>query len=219
VLPVSTVVNPVGDQPPGVYWRRRLLVLAVVLAVLFLVARACGAFASPADPDPAPNADAVPTSTAMTASSPAPSATQPPTATSRPTSAPTATDQCPDDVVRVTASVSDEQYPVGGPVEIRFVVRTNQDATCLRDVGAAANTVTITSEGRRVWSSDDCTPGGNPDVRPIARDRPFAVTVTWQGDVSRPGCTSPRPKAPAGTYEVRGRNGGVTGGPDSFTLG
>jgi hypothetical protein len=121
--------------------------------------------------------------------------------------------------VEVTATVADEQYPVGGPVPIRYVVKTDSSTECLRDVGPAANTVTVTSEGRRIWSSDDCTPGGEPDVRRISESKPFAVTVTWQGDVSRPGCESPRPKAPAGSYDVKGRNGDVTGPADSFTLG
>lgn len=212
---VSSVVRPVGDQPPAVYWRRRLLIAGVLLVVAFFLFRACsGDDAVPvAEPSPSP------TTTAAVSTSPSPSASAKPTASPSPKPAASAVASCDPADLRVTATVADEQYPVGGPVPIRFVVKTSTDSECLRDVGAAANTVTVTSEGRRIWSSDDCTPGGDPDVRRISASKPFAVTVTWQGDVSRPGCESPRPKAPAGAYDVKGRNGDVTGPKDSFTLG
>lgn len=211
-------MRPVGDQPPAVYWRRRILILGVALVVLFVVLRACGG----GDAEPVAAPASTPTSAATQTPEPTPTSTA---TTATPTPTPTtsttvaAVAACDPASVRVTATVADEQYPVGGPVPIRFVVRTNTPTECLRDVGATANTVTVTSEGRRVWSSDDCTPGGAPDVRRISQTKPFAVTVTWQGDVSRPGCASPRPKSPAGTYDVQGRNGDVIGPKDTFTLG
>jgi hypothetical protein len=211
-------VRPVGDQPAGVYWRRRILIVGLALIVLFFVLRACGGD----DQAPVVSPASTPTTTATETAAATPSPTQTavtPTTSPTPTTTSAAVAACDPASVRVTATVTDEQYPVGGPVPIRFVVRTNTTEECLRDVGAAANTVTVTSEGRRIWSSDDCTPGGEPDIRRISQTKPFAVTVTWQGDVSRPGCASPRPKAPAGTYDVQGRNGDVTGPKDSFTLG
>lgn len=223
---VSSVVRPVGDQPPGVYWRRRVLIVGIGLIVLFFVLRACGG--SGDEPVVAPAGTPTTTATPTSAVTTEPTVDQTPTATNAAStpaaSATSATNSagasaCDAANVQVTASVADEQFPVGGPVPIRFVVRTDSDTECLRDVGAAANTVTITSEGRRIWSSDDCTPGGEVDIRPISQTKPFAVTVTWQGDVSRPGCESPRPKAPAGSYTVQGRNGDVTGPRDTFTLG
>jgi hypothetical protein len=219
---VSSVVDPVGPLPKAVYWRRRLIVLVVALLALFLLLRACGGadgapVSDPSGTDPATTdqaSDAPGTSTP----SPSPSPMERPT-TAATTTAAVATGACADDAIAVTATVAEEQYPVGGPVPIRFVVRSTAEQPCTRDVGAAANTVTIRSEGRRIWVSDDCTPGGDPDVRTLRQGEAFAVTVTWQGDVSRPGCESPRPKAPAGAYEVLGRNGDVTGPPDRFTLG
>jgi hypothetical protein len=214
---VSSVLRPVGGQPPGVYWRRRLVLLAIVVVVLLILGRACGVLGGSdpvSDPSPSVSPTASATPTATTTPKPTPSATTKPTAT-----ATTAGGACKDSQVRVFATAEDDQNPVGGPVRIRFVVATDSDTTCLRDVGPAANEVVITSEGRRIWSSDDCTPGGEPNVRPISKSAPYAVTVSWQGDVSRPGCPTARPKAPAGSYSVTGRNGDVTGSPDTFTLG
>jgi hypothetical protein len=206
--------------PDRIYWRRRILVLVVVVLVVAALVWACGpdddqtpaaAPASPSATSPEPTATVAPS---VAASVPAATTTA---ATSR--AAATPGGPCSDGDIEVTASVADPQYPVGGPVPIRFVVSSTADEPCTRDVGAAENTVTISSEGRRIWSSDDCTPGGDPDVRTLSPDASYTVTVTWQGDVSRPGCQSPRPKAPAGEYSVVGRNGDVTGSADSFTLG
>jgi hypothetical protein len=211
---VSSLANPVGPLPDGVYWRRRLVVLGVAALLVIGLVWACS-----------PEGDQTPTSTPATAtpSTSAPATTsEPAPTTAAPTTArasSTPGGPCVEDDIEVTATVADAQYPVGGPVPIRFVVRSTADDPCTRDVGAAENTVTIRSEDRRIWSSDDCTPGGDPDVRTLSPDEPYAVTVTWQGDVSRPGCESPRPQAPPGDYSVVGRNGGVTGSADSFTLG
>jgi len=215
---VSSVLSPVGGEPSGVYWRRRLVVLAVLIVVLLLVGRACGIYGGSSTPTAATPSTSPTTQTKKPTTTPststAPKASAKPTTTST-----TATVACKNSQVRVFVTVENQQNPVGGPARIRFVVATDSDTKCLRDVGPAKNEVVITSEGRRIWSSDDCTPGGSPNVLPISKSSPYAVTVSWQGDVSRPGCPTARPKAPAGSYSVTGRNGGVTSTPATFTLG
>jgi hypothetical protein len=201
-----------------VYWLRRLIVLAVAVALVALVVSRCGSDAAPVvAPDDAPPST-TPASTPATAT---------PTAPSTPTAGPTTAGAtqasqvglCTDDEIEVAVTVPRDQYPVGGPVPITFVIRpTGQDA-CRRDVGAAANSITITGEGRRIWVSDDCSPGGDPDVRVISRDEPYTSGVTWQGVVSRPGCPTGQAAAPAGEYGVVAANGDVSSSAESFTLG
>jgi hypothetical protein len=223
---VSAVVNPIGPQPSSVYWRRRLVALIVVLVPIAILLRACVFDADPSSTTTPPDTT---TPTVEATATP----TEQPTATTSPTSAPTTPSPtatsaqatsgevvaCSDDEIAVTTVVAQEQFPVGGPVPIRFAVRTTGSQPCTRDVGAAQNTVLIRSEGRRIWSSDDCTPGGDADVRTLVPGESFAVTVTWQGDISDPDCDAVRPKAPSGSYEVVGRNGAVIGQADAFTLG
>jgi hypothetical protein len=89
----------------------------------------------------------------------------------------------------------------------------------LRDVGGSQNEVRITSaSGKRIWSSDDCNPGGAANVRPISKSSPYAVTVEWNGKVSKPGCSGSKPEASNGSYAIVGRNGDVKSQPEPLIL-
>lgn len=110
-------------------------------------------------------------------------------------------------------------YPASGPVHIRFAVSTTSSTPCKRDVGQLANSVIITSSGQRVWSSDDCNPGGDHDVRTLSQGASYVETLTWNVTVSHPGCPSGALMAPTGTYAVVGHNLDVSSPPETFTLG
>lgn len=102
---------------------------------------------------------------------------------------------------------------------MRFVVASNSDTSCLRDVGGTQNELRITSaSGKRIWSSDDCNPGGAAKVRPISKSAPYAVTVEWNGKISKPGCSGAQPEAPSGSYVIVARNGDVKSQPEPITL-
>lgn len=217
---MSSILRPVGSQPPGVYWRRRILLGAGVLVILLLIGRACDGNAQtdgqPATPGltasstPSPSATAIPATTPLA-----------PTPTVQPSSsAPAVAGQtCADAQVRVYVTAEEEQNPVGGPARVRFVVATTSATPCLRDVGRVRNEVQVRSGNRRIWSSDDCAPGGASTLREISRTTPFAVTVEWKGQISKPGCPKGQPAAPAGSYSWVGRNGSVLSDSEPFTLG
>jgi hypothetical protein len=85
-------------------------------------------------------------------------------------------------------------------------------------VGAAQNELVITSGSTRVWSSDDCNPGGDPNVVTLEPGQSYSVSVTWLGRLSQKGCPADQPLAEAGTYKLTGRNGEVTSEPAVFSL-
>lgn len=211
-----------GSQPPGVYWRRRILLGAGVLVILLLIGRACdgttqtdGQPATPgltasSTPSPSPSATGVPATTPLTPT---------PTAQSSSSASAAVGRTCADAQVRVYVTAEEEQNPVGGPARVRFVVATTSATPCLRDVGRVRNEVQVRSGSRRIWSSDDCAPGGAPNLREISRTTPFAVTVEWNGQISKPGCPKAQPAAPAGSYSWVGRNGSVLSDAEPFTLG
>lgn len=211
---MSTLINPVGPQSPGTYWLRRLLVLAVVIALLlgirwFLTGR-------DAEPEAAASPSASPSATAEPSASP--SATE--ASSAAPSGSATATPggQCADSAITVTASTDAASYAVGATPRLRMRIENTSGSACTRDVGAAENELVITSGDARVWSSDDCTPGGDPNVVTLQPGQSYSVSVTWLGRLSQKGCPADQPLAEAGTYKLTGRNGAVVSQPAVFAL-
>ena len=80
---------------------------------------------------------------------------------------------------------------------------TNTGAVwCLRDVGQGALALTITSGGARVWSSEDCAPGGPAGPLLIAPGQSITRSVSWTRLRSQPGCPAGLPSAAAGAYDL-----------------
>jgi len=127
---------------------------------------------------------------------------------------------CKDSDILVTARPAKPSYAVGDTVNITYVVETKNDVKCKRDVGGAADEVrVVASNGQIVWSSDYCSPGGDKDVRTLGPDTTFSVLVAWDGDVTASNCPDDRLPAPAGVYQVLGRNGSLVGPSTKLTLG
>jgi hypothetical protein len=216
---VSSLLNPVGNKPARVYWRRRIEILVVLVILVLFVGKACSGGSQPvADNTPLPavvtTSSTTPTPSASTDVSASPKSTPSPSVAQIP-----AKGECKDSQVRVYVTAEGLENPVGGPVLLRFVVATNSDTTCLRDVGGSQNEVSMTSaSGNRIWSSDDCNPGGAANVRPISKSAPYAVTVEWNGKVSKPGCSGSKPDASKGSYVVVARNGDVKSQPEPLIL-
>jgi hypothetical protein len=91
-------------------------------------------------------------------------------------------------------------------------------ASCRRDVGAKANTVLVTSGGQPVWSSDDCNPGGAPNVVTMKPGEAYEVIVTWNGAVTQGSCPANPVAAHAGSYDAVGKNGDLRSSPSTFAL-
>jgi hypothetical protein len=220
-------MHPTGPQPPKVYWVRRALVLGVIVLLLVAVAwllggrggAATGALsgpsASPSPSHPAATSHA-PTPTPTTATSRAPS----PSASTTRSAAPTAvaTPACTTSQLTVTASTDAASYPVGATPHLRMRIENTSGKACTRDLGAAQNELVITSGSAHVWSSDDCNPGGTPQVETLTPGQSYSVAVTWLGKLSQPGCPATQPSATKGTYRLVGRNGTIHSTPATFSL-
>lgn len=211
-------MHPVGPQAPGTYWLRRLLVLAVVIALLlgirWLLTGGDEEPSASATQSPSPSAS--PSTTASPSGSAAPSDTPTPTASASATPAPDG--QCADSAISVTATTDAASYTVGSTPRLRMRIENTSGTACKRDVGAAQNELVITSGSTRVWSSDDCNPGGDPNVVTLDPGQSYSVSVTWLGLLSQKGCPADQPLAEAGTYNLTGRNGEVASEPAVFAL-
>lgn len=206
-----TLLSPVGPEPTGVYWRRRLTLLLVFLVVLaavwFLFFRGGGgegAASSTASPKPPP------TSTASSSEGPSGSASE--------SASPTGTPVCDDTSIGVSITLDLASVKAGDPLALTEGIQNIGKTACRRDIGAKANTIVITSGGYPVWSSDDCSPGGEPNIVVMKPGDSYEVSVTWEGEVTEGSCPKVPPLAKAGTYDAEGLNGGVSSKSKSFVV-
>lgn len=210
---MSTVLHPVGPKSPGTYWVRRALVLLVVLALILGVRQLFfrGGGASTAAPQPSqsstPAPDPSPSTSKTTSASPKPS-----------TSATSGTGACKDSQIQVTASTDAASYQVGATPRLRMRIQNVSTSACKRDIGSKSNELIISSGTVKVWSSDDCNPGGTAQVVTLQPQQSYSVDVTWLGRLSQKGCPPDQPIASAGTYKLVGRNGDVQSDPAVFSL-
>lgn len=218
----DALLHPRGPLPPGVYWRRRGLTLLAVAVVLLLLSRACGSGGKPdalspsSTPSPTASRTASPKpkpSGSATTKSPSPSPTPSPT-----TSAPLGPCKAAD--LLLTAKADAQAYPAGRRPVLTIGIANKGKVPCTRDIGQAAREIRVMSGTDRVWSSDDCSPGGGSDVVTLVPGAaPRTFSVTWSRKRSVPGCKTGTKEAAPGSYKVTGRFGDLTSGADTFTLG
>lgn len=213
------ILSPRGPLPRAVYWRRRLVLIGAVL-LLLVVTYSCtrdggGAKKTAATVTGTPTPTAAPKRT-----TPPPRATPTPKTTPTPTTSPTPkpSTPCADKELKVEASTSTIRYPKGvRPVLIMSVTNTGKFA-CTRDLGQRARELRLTSGNDRVWSSDDCSPGGAADPVVLKSGERRTFTVNWSRKRSRPGCPAGQPTAAPGTYRVFARLGRITSPGAAFLI-
>jgi len=179
---MSTIKNPVGPQPPSVYWRRRLLLLLVLVAVIVVVVLI---IVRPGSGSPTPHATG-----SNTASAPASNGA---------TSGSSAT-ACDPSVITLTPVTDAASYAAGVQPMLSMSITNSGASACTFDVGTDAQVYLITSGSDQIWSSKDCqtAPAANKQVlqpgkvlstTPFAWDRTRSSTTT---------CTGNRPQVTAG---------------------
>ncbi len=207
---MSTLRTPVGRQPPSVYWRRRLLVLlgliAVIVVIVLIVVR--------------PGA----TPTANPSKSPSPSATSPSASPTPTFTSAAGGEACNPDQIAIAAITDSNSYAAGVQPALSMSITNIGSAPCTFDVGTSAQEYIITSGDDRIWSSKDCQTGAvaNPVVlapgveqrtTPFAWDRTRSSTDT---------CNTTRPAAVAGpdgpTYKLQVKLGALESTLTAFRL-
>lgn len=220
--------RPVGPEAESTYWLRRAVLAVGVVLLLVLLTTLVGGGDDPdtlaGDASPSPSPVAGPT-TSPTAS---PSGTASPTASPRGTASPSASPgatptsspggRCDPDALTIEPAADQDSYSVGSSPRLSLTVANTGSTPCTLDLGQAQVELVVTSGGDRIWSSDDCAPGGEPGIVTLEPREPAVQRVTWNGLRSQPGCPGDRTRAEAGTYRVAGRVGDQRATGDSFTL-
>ncbi len=157
---MSTFRNPVGPQPPRVYWRRRLLLLlgavAVIVVIVLIVAR-------PGSGDPkAANTDA-------------PKTTSAPKSTDAP-----AGKACAPANVKVEAVTDKESYTAAELPQISMKVTNIGAAACTINLGSTQQELIITSGSEQIWDSKDCQTGAVDKTVTLAPNKPLSTpAIPW----------------------------------------
>lgn len=234
------VLHPVGPLGARVYWRRRLVVLTALLAVLGAGAWGTVALLSggprgedrsaAAEPTAAPRtpalAQVVPSLSAVRTPVAPPAADDLAAAAERAaaeTPAPAEPEPvdggpCTDDMLAIEVRTP-RSAAVGTKPEFELVVSNASAVPCVRDLDKGLQElIMLDGEGARVWGSNDCFPEAGPDVRTLAPGEVVVFPVLWGGRTSAPDCAGERTPPPPGAYALRGRLDTKSSPDAPFTL-
>lgn len=200
---MSSVINPVGPEEPGVYWRRRLLVgvaALIALTVVLFVLKSCGG-----GTDPVGNPTEQPSQSVQPSESPSGDATGNVAA-------------CNDSDIGVAIKMEKTAFAQGDDIVFQMHITNNSANECSRNLGPKVNTVSVTSGPAAVWSSDNCLEPGDDDFKNIPAGKTYVVESTWKQDITAASCATPFQKAQPGGYDVVGKNVDVTSDKVAFTI-
>lgn len=210
---MSSVLHPVGPEPPQTYWVRRVLVLVtavvVVAVVAALIMNQSDSAAVSASPTPVvssgtsatPAASATPTPRPSTAQAAPKAKPKPVQASVQPPAKPTRVPiyACPSDQLRATLT-GKTALKTAKANKFQISLINGSGLTCRVSVTRANFELKIYSGRDRIWSSDDCTKAVRKITKNVKAERAVAWTMKWDGRRSRDNCKR-RPEIPrAGTY-------------------
>jgi len=201
---MSTIRNPVGPQPPNVYWRRRLLLLIGVVAVIVVILLIVFA----------PKGD----SKAAAEKTPSPTATKPPpnpdpdfTSTTAPANSAGA---CAAGVVTITPITDATSYAAGAQPQLSMSIVNAGAKPCSLDVGTKAQAYIITSGADSIWNSTACQQDPTSDVRTLEPGKTLTTTpFAWNRTRSAESGCAANPAAVTGggaSYHLQVKLGNLT---------
>jgi len=178
---MSSVVHPKGPLPPQVYWRRRLIVIGIVVLVVIVIAIIAW-----------PRGNAAPSGgdTGTSGSSQTPGATGTPSA--GPTGA--AGDACDPTKVQLTADTDKTEYAAGELPQLWLTLENKSAHDCVMQIGGEDMTYVITSPSGDTdevyWTTADCadpnTASSSVTLKPGVPVE-SSSKVTWNRVRSTPG--------------------------------
>lgn len=193
-------------MPAAVYWRRRLIAVAVALVLVWVVLRVIGG-----DDQSAAESD-IP-------AAPAPPPAIVPTNGTFEVAFALAASACDPQQVRVTPTIPGGQ-PAGGSVTINLVVSSTGSAPCTLQPADAGLIAVISANGTPLWDSTLCSASLLLKPVQLAGGGWAAVTSTvWSGRVSGASCASSESFVGPGRYSVQVGTLGGEPGKTSFELG
>ncbi|MCD9200084.1 hypothetical protein [Aeromicrobium wangtongii] len=201
--------------PAAIYWRRRLLLLAVVIGLVWVVQQVTGD-----DGQSDASAKTDPTTTATTTAAPVPTTPPVPKTVTNgivDVAVKKAVKPCDPQKVRITPTVRPGQL-TRGPVDIGLVVSSTDTAPCTLRPDDAEAIAVISANGTAVWDSTVCKSSLLTTAVPISPQWATMATVQWTGRGSGLHCTTNEGWATPGKYTLQIGTLGGEPGKTTFTL-
>jgi len=192
--------------PAEIYWRRRLLFLAVIIALIWIGMQVFGGGGDP-------KADPQPTATATATVAPAPA----PTAGVLSVNLVSGTRACDPEKIRITPTVAPGQL-TKAPVAVGLVVSSTETKACTLTSTAADLLVVISANKVAVWDSTVCKT--SLLTAPVAISPGWATLAqaSWSGRGSGSKCSAKEGFATPGTYTIQAGTLGGEPGKTTFVL-
>jgi hypothetical protein len=125
---------------------------------------------------------------------------------------------CAPNAIVLSVFTSKTSYHAGQyPVFEVYAVSTASRA-CTFNLSPAKLHVLVSSSGRVIWDSADCTRGQPNRRAELRRGVPAQESLSWNRTISLPGCVTVASSARPGTYQVRARDGSVASPVRTFKL-
>ena len=193
--------------PAEIYWRRRLLLLAVLILIAWLGLR----FWPGAGQDERPVSAAAPTAT------PTPTPKPAPTAGTTTVALASGSKACDPESIRITPTVPDDQK-TRGTVDIDLTVSSASKKPCSFTAGSSDLLMVISAGKTAIWDSTVCKTALVSDAVKIAPGWSTVVRVEWSGRGSGPACSKKEGWATPGRYKLQVGTLGGEPGKTTFTL-
>jgi hypothetical protein len=152
---MSTVLRPVGPQPPRVYWVRRGFVLLGIVIVILVIAESCSGGGSPSAGGHHPN----------------PGGSQ----------TPTAAQPCTTTQIKLTISADKTLYAIGESPKFKGVFTNVSAAACTLTEAPANEDWTVTSGPATIWTTKGCVTSQRTKTKTIQPGLTRTVSITWDG--------------------------------------
>src|SRR6266581_5388935 len=116
---------------------------------------------------------------------------------------------CAPNAIVLSVFTSKTSYRAGQyPVFEVYAVSTASRA-CTFNLSPAKLHVLVSSSGRVIWDSADCTRGQPNKRAELRRGVPAQESLSWNRTISLPGCVTVASSARPGTYQVQARDASV----------
>jgi hypothetical protein len=215
------------------YWRRRVVVLAVGVAVLGLpiwaVNQALGGSHAPGQGSPrsysgdvaGPGAHSrgghgkTPTRETSDLSSRPRARAAPPGAVTSPRPG---RQTCTRRSVRLTIRSARHRYGPGEPVTFVVGAVSTRNRPCRLDLGSKFTSVVVASSGTPLWDSSSCLRGSGLWVATVRRGVPAFLRISWDRRTSLSGCAGQGTAVRPGVYTAAAFNGQLHSPATTFVL-